>query len=73
MITRRGLLVTAARASSAIALPLVLTACGGGGAGVGEVMRQIAGFATTEGGFLAIDNAGNTLLVSAGVNLAWRT
>lgn len=71
-VTRRDLLLTAARAGVATAVPVVLTACDGGAVAVGA-RRQIAALGDPEGGLLAIDTAGNTLLVSDGVNLAWRT
>lgn len=70
--TRRDLLLTVARAGVATAVPVVLTACDGG-AVAGSARRQSAALGDPEGGLLAIDTAGNTLLVSDGVELAWRT
>jgi len=71
-VTRRVLLLTMARAGVASAIPVILTACGGG-AEMEAARRQIAAVGDPEGGLLAIDTAGNTLLVTDGVALAWRT
>lgn len=51
---------------------MVLTACDGG-TGIGDGRRQVAEAGGTEGGLLTIDSMGNTLLVTDGVGLAWRT
>jgi hypothetical protein len=71
-LTRRDVLLTIARAGVASAVPVVLTACDGG-PGAGEARRRIAAETDPQGGLLLIDSAGNTLLVSDGVELAWRT
>ncbi|MDH5255126.1 MAG: hypothetical protein OEW72_04340 [Gammaproteobacteria bacterium] len=71
-LTRRDVLLTMARAGVASAVPVVLTACDGG-TGALEARRRIAAEGDPQGGLLLIDPAGNTLLVTDGVELAWRT
>ncbi len=71
-LTRRDVLLTMARAGVASAVPVVLAACDGG-TGSGESRRRIAAEGDPQGGLLLIDSAGNTLLVTDGVELAWRT
>jgi hypothetical protein len=71
-LTRRDVLLTMARAGVASAVPVVLTACDGS-TGAGEARRRVAAAGDPQGGLLLIDSAGNTLLVTDGVELAWRT
>jgi hypothetical protein len=71
-LTRRDVLLTMVQAGAASTVPVLLTACDGS-TGAGEARRRIAAEGDPQGGLLLIDSAGNTLLVTDGVELAWRT